>query len=44
MPNPKYTLSDVMRHIRELMRCIVVLESRIIELEQQQQENPDAKI
>ena len=34
MPNPKYTLSDIMRHIREIMRCLVVLEERIKELEQ----------
>ena len=33
MPNPKYTLSDIMRHIREIMRCLVVLEARIKELE-----------
>ena len=38
MPNPKYNLSDVMRHIRELMRCIVVLEDRIKELERQNAE------
>ena len=43
MPNPKYTLSDIMRHIRELMRCLVVLEDRINKLESQQ-EDPDAKI
>ena len=38
MPNPKYTLSDVMRHIRELMRCLVVLEDRINQLEKQNEE------
>ena len=37
MPNPKYTLSDVMR-IRELMRCIVVLEDKIKRLERQNEE------
>ena len=38
MPSPKHTLSEAFRHIRELMRCIVVLEDRIKELEAQNEE------